>query len=292
MSSHHKTALGAAGQSRPPAAERQPLRGRRKRGFLVGLCAHAALALRGCWSCQALLADDWLAPSPVSPWTSAARNSRGRVRAMPAARTVPREPHRPRRLRGATRLIVVAPARRRSGQGAGSRTAAPFARRRTTSSDAGTAQCGRQRLAAGGGRQRAPGAPQAAQEGRSAASGAGSPPDGARGRQDGSGGPGGQPSPERRRQPRRAAQRLWGREGPGRRQGGAWTAQEARRPPFRPSAARSRPGRAWKALGARRTPRRAPVARAGPGGPEARHRAGAAGWPLDRPVTGTLTASA
>ena len=214
MSSHHKTALGAAGQSRPPAAERQPLRGRRKRGFLVGLCAHAALALRGCWSCQALLADDWLAPSPVSPWTSAARNSRGRVRAMPAARTVPREPHRPRRLRGATRLIVVAPARRRSGQGAGSRTAAPFARRRTTSSDAGTAQCGRQRLAAGGGRQRAPGAPQEAQEGRSAASGAGSPPDGARGRQDGSGRPGGQPSPERRRQPRRAGQRLEGQESP------------------------------------------------------------------------------
>lgn len=292
MNSHHKTALGAAGQSRPPAAERQPLRGRRKRGFLVGLCAHAALALRGCWSCQALLADDWLAPSPVSPWTSAVRNSRGRVRAMPAARTVPREPHRPRRLCGATRLIVVAPARRRSGQGAGSRTAAPFARRRTTSSDTGTAQYGRQRLAAAGG---------------------------ARGRQ------------ERHRRPRRAGQRLRGQEahrtaperrlngsggqeaahrrnaagspggqqsgfgargGPGRRQGGAWTAQEARRPPFRPSAARSRPGRAWKALGARRTPRRAPVARAGPGGPEARHRAGAAGWPLDRPVTGTLTSSA
>ena len=144
----------------------------------------------------------------------------------------------------------------------------------------------------GSGRQRAPGTPQEAQEGRSAASGAGSPPDGARRRQDGSGRPGGQPSPERRRQPRRAAERLWGQEGPGRRQEGAWTAQEARKPPFAHRRLWSRPGRAWEALGARRTPRRAPVARAGPGGPEARHRAGAAGWPRDRPVTGTLTSSA
>ena len=236
MSSHHKIPCWSDAAETEPALPLAPSDQAGARVFGGSMCPRFACP-EGVLELRRVCANDWLAPSPVSPWTSAARNSRGRVRAMPGARTVPREPHRPRRLCGATRLIVVAPARRRSGQGAGSRTAAPCAPRRRTRSDAATAQCGRQRLAAGGGRQRAPGTPQKAQEGRSAASGAGSPPDGTRRRQDGSGRPGGQPSPERRRQPRRAAKRLWGQEGPGRRQGGAWTAQEARRPPFRPSAA-------------------------------------------------------